>query len=221
MDGVARPVGWHPSCLNRPSMATPAAHADSLIHLGAMALGAVVLFAEAGLAQTPLPQVVSVQSAATTTAAAPSPVAGQPADSIAGLALAMGQSSPLARQTPAATSGGADQFKGSDSFAGEGNGLFVMQFTGGAFGTYEGNNLATGKTDSWHSEYYRVECEAGAAVLDADHIVRIQERTASGMLQVREVPTEDQWQQGDQQADQSGFPAADAISQRCEHGPEQ
>jgi predicted dehydrogenase len=91
---------------------------------------------------------------------------------------------------PGLIRGGADQFKGSDSFAGETNGLYVMQFTGGAFGAYEGNNLATGKTDSWHSEVYRVECEGGAAVLDYDHIVRIQERTSGGALQVREVKTE-------------------------------
>ncbi len=91
---------------------------------------------------------------------------------------------------PGLIRGSAEQFKGSDSFAGESNGLFVIQFTGGAFGMYEGNNLAAGKTDSWHSEYYRVECEGGAAVLDADHVVRIQERTAGGMLQVREVKAE-------------------------------
>jgi predicted dehydrogenase len=91
---------------------------------------------------------------------------------------------------PGLIRGGTDQFKGSDSFAGETNGLYVMQFTGGAFGMYEGNNLATGKTDSWHSEYYRIECEGGVAVLDYDHIVRIQERTPTGTLLVREVKTE-------------------------------
>jgi predicted dehydrogenase len=91
---------------------------------------------------------------------------------------------------PGHNRGGADQFAGSDSFAGETNGLFVMQMTGGAFGSYEGNNLATGKTNTWHSEYYRVECEGGAAVLDADHVVRIEERTPGNTLQVREVATE-------------------------------
>ncbi len=91
---------------------------------------------------------------------------------------------------PGLIRGGKENFAGSDSFAGESNGLYVMQFTGGAFGVYEGNNLAAGKTDSWHSEYYRIECEGGAAVLDADNIVRIQERTQSGTLQVRELKTE-------------------------------
>ena len=79
------------------------------------------------------------------------------------------------------------RFTGSDSFKGETNGLYVMSFTGGTFGSYEGNNLATGKTDSWHSEYYRVECEGGTAVLDRDHVVRIEERGADNMLTVREV----------------------------------
>jgi predicted dehydrogenase len=91
---------------------------------------------------------------------------------------------------PGLIRGGAASYAGSDSFGGETNGLYVMKMTGGSFGTYEGNNLATGKTNSWHSEYYRVECEAGAAVLDADHVVRIEERSAAGTLQVRDVPTE-------------------------------
>jgi predicted dehydrogenase len=88
---------------------------------------------------------------------------------------------------PGQLRGGADRYRGSDSFAGETNGLFLMQMTGAVFGSYEGNNLATGKTNSWHSEYYRVECEGGAAVLDVDHVVRIEQRGAGGTLQVRDV----------------------------------
>lgn len=91
---------------------------------------------------------------------------------------------------PGQIRGGPNQFAGSDSFMGETNGLFVMQMTDGAFSSYEGNNLATGKTNTWHSEYYRVECEGGAAVLDADHVVRIEERTADNTLQVLEIATE-------------------------------
>ena len=60
--------------------------------------------------------------------------------------------------------------------------------TNGSFASYEGNNLATGKTNSWHGEYYRIECEAGAAVLDRDHVVRIEEWSAAGTRQTREVP---------------------------------
>jgi predicted dehydrogenase len=63
-----------------------------------------------------------------------------------------------------------------------------MRMTNGSFASYEGTNLATGKTNSWHGEYYRVECEGGEAVLDRDHIVRIEERSAAGTLQTRDVP---------------------------------
>lgn len=94
---------------------------------------------------------------------------------------------------PGQVRGDSAAFKGSDSFLGETNGLYVMQFTGGSFGSYEGNNLATGKTHSWHSEYYRVECEGGAAILDRDHVVRIEERSG-GSLITREMPSErPQW----------------------------
>jgi predicted dehydrogenase len=82
------------------------------------------------------------------------------------------------------------KYAGSNSFKGETNGMYVMQFNTGSVGSYEGNNLSTGKQNSWHSEYYRVECEGGAVVLDADHVVRIEERTSDGTLSVREVPTE-------------------------------
>lgn len=86
-------------------------------------------------------------------------------------------------------------YAGSDSFKREACGLFVLKMTDGAFATYEGNNLATGKTNSWHSEYYRVECEGGVAVLDKDDVVRIEERGDFGTLKTREVPVEhSQWQ---------------------------
>lgn len=78
-------------------------------------------------------------------------------------------------------------WRGGDSFDGEPCGLFVLRMDNGSFASYEGNNLASGKTNSWHSEYYRVECDGGAAVLDRDHVVRIEERSGSGTLQVREV----------------------------------
>jgi predicted dehydrogenase len=90
---------------------------------------------------------------------------------------------------PGQVRGGDEHYQGSNSFKGETNGLFVMKMTGGAFAHYEGNNLATGKPNSWHSEYYRVECEGGAAVLDRDHVVRVETRGAHNALTVREVPT--------------------------------
>ena len=83
-----------------------------------------------------------------------------------------------------------DAYAGSESFKGESNGLYVLRMTGGAFATYEGNNLATGKPNSWHSEYYRIECEGGGAVLDSDDVVRIEERGEAGTLKTREVPRE-------------------------------
>jgi predicted dehydrogenase len=79
-------------------------------------------------------------------------------------------------------------WRNSDAFDAEACALLVLRMTNGSFASYEGNNLATGKTNSWHGEYYRIECEGGAAVLDGDHIVRIEERSAAGTLQTREVP---------------------------------
>jgi predicted dehydrogenase len=81
-------------------------------------------------------------------------------------------------------------FIGSASFKGECSGLFVLRMTDGGRASYEGNNIATGKTNSWHREYYRVECEGGAAVLDRDDVVRVEERGADGGLVVREISTD-------------------------------
>jgi predicted dehydrogenase len=87
------------------------------------------------------------------------------------------------------------KWKGSDSFDGEPCGLFVLRMTNGSLAQYEGNNLATGKTNSWHHEYYRAECEGGAAVLDNDNVVRVEERGENGAVTVREVPNEKpQWE---------------------------
>jgi predicted dehydrogenase len=91
---------------------------------------------------------------------------------------------------PGQVRGGAAAFAGSDSFDGEPCGLFVMRMSNGSFASYEGNNLATGKTNGWHGEYYRVECERGVATLDKDHLVRIEERGARGTLTLREVSAE-------------------------------
>ena len=81
-------------------------------------------------------------------------------------------------------------YAGSESFKGECCGIYVLHMNSGAMATYEGNNLATGKPNSWHNEYYRVECEGGVAVLDSDDVVRIESRSASGTLNVAEVPRE-------------------------------
>ncbi|MBV9469665.1 MAG: Gfo/Idh/MocA family oxidoreductase [Abitibacteriaceae bacterium] len=84
----------------------------------------------------------------------------------------------------------AAQFSGADAFDGGACALFVMQMQGGSFVQYEGSNIASASTNTWHHEYYRVECEDGAAVLDRDDIVRIETRGTNGALQVREVPPE-------------------------------
>jgi predicted dehydrogenase len=95
---------------------------------------------------------------------------------------------------PGLARGDAASWRGSDSFDAEACALFTLRMTDGAFASYEGNNLAAGKTNSWHGEHYRVECEAGAAVLDRDHTVRIEERTPSGTLQTREAaPVDVEW----------------------------
>jgi hypothetical protein len=79
-------------------------------------------------------------------------------------------------------------WRSSGAFYGEPCALLVLCMTNGSFASYEGNNLETGTTNSWHGEYYRLEYEPGAAVLDRHHIVRIEERSAAGTLQTREVP---------------------------------
>ena len=63
-----------------------------------------------------------------------------------------------------------------------------MQLTNGTFAQYEGTGLAGGWQNSWHNEYYRVECEGGAVVVDRDQIVRIYEHKRGRGLRVEEVP---------------------------------
>ncbi|HEX9995788.1 MAG TPA: Gfo/Idh/MocA family oxidoreductase [Abditibacterium sp.] len=89
---------------------------------------------------------------------------------------------------PGFVRGSQTAFGGGESFEGEPCALFVMQMHNGAFAHYEGNNLESGKTNSWHCEHYRVECEGGAAILDSDHKVWILERK-NGELVEREVET--------------------------------
>jgi len=73
-----------------------------------------------------------------------------------------------------------------------------MRMTNGSFASYEGNNIEAGATNSWHKEFYRVECEGGAAILDRDDVVRIEERSADGTRQVREAPPLDVTHEGHQ-----------------------
>ncbi|MEO6908854.1 MAG: Gfo/Idh/MocA family oxidoreductase [Abditibacteriaceae bacterium] len=96
---------------------------------------------------------------------------------------------------PATLRGGADAFQGGASFDGDACALFTLRMNSGSFAQYEGSNIASGKTNSWHEEYYRVECEGGAAVLDSDNSVRIEERSGH-VTNVRELPLEELTQVG-------------------------
>jgi len=96
---------------------------------------------------------------------------------------------------PGAVRGDNARWRNGDAFDGPPCALFAMQMTNGSFAQYEGNNIATGKQNSWEQEFYRVECEGGAAVLDSDNVVRIEERGEGGATTVREVPNETpQWE---------------------------
>jgi predicted dehydrogenase len=77
---------------------------------------------------------------------------------------------------------------GAPSFKGECLTLYTMRLTGGKYAQYEGSGLAAGWQNSWHGEYYRVECEGGAVVLDRDHVVRIEEHEPGRGLRTEEVP---------------------------------
>ncbi len=96
---------------------------------------------------------------------------------------------------PGLVRGDTASWRGSESFDAEACALFTLRMANDSFASYEGNNLATGKTNSWYGEFYRVECEGGAAVLDRDNTVRIEERSPAGTLQLREVALVDvEWE---------------------------
>jgi predicted dehydrogenase len=78
---------------------------------------------------------------------------------------------------------------GAPSFRGECLTLYTMRLSEGRYAQYEGSGLAAGWQNTWHGEYYRVEGEAGAVVLDRDHVVRVQEHTRGEGLRTWEVPT--------------------------------
>ncbi len=73
------------------------------------------------------------------------------------------------------------------SFAGNPNGLFLMQMENSVKAVYEGSSLAAGTLNNWFHEYYRAECEHGAVKIDNDQMVRIYRRSKSGEHNVEEV----------------------------------
>lgn len=76
----------------------------------------------------------------------------------------------------------------NESFDGESQALYVMQMANGLHATYEGNCLGAGTQNGWHQEFFRVECESGAAVLDRDGTVRSVRHTAGRGVQVDDLP---------------------------------
>lgn len=64
-----------------------------------------------------------------------------------------------------------------ESFDGECCGTYVMRLNNGVYAHYEGNCLGGGEQNSWHAEYYRVEGDEGAAVVDRDGVVRVLKHT--------------------------------------------
>lgn len=75
------------------------------------------------------------------------------------------------------------------SFKGDSSGLYVMDMSNDSKACYEGNCSEAGVSNSWHSEYYRAECENGAAILDADHVVRVI-RDGEQTQEVPQVPAD-------------------------------
>jgi predicted dehydrogenase len=77
---------------------------------------------------------------------------------------------------------------GHPSFDGECCGLYVMRMLNDTRAQYEGNCLEAGWQNSWHQEYYRVEGDEGALVLDRDGTVRLLRHTAGRGLATEELP---------------------------------
>lgn len=65
--------------------------------------------------------------------------------------------------------------------------MFVMQMTNGVMCQYEMSYIARSHQNGWHHEFYRVECEHGSVVLDADDVVRVIEHLGDGNERVTEV----------------------------------
>jgi predicted dehydrogenase len=77
---------------------------------------------------------------------------------------------------------------GHPSFDGECCGLYVVHMQNGIRAQYEGNCLEAGWQNSWHQEFYRIEGEEGALVLDRDGTVRVLRHTPGRGLTTEELP---------------------------------
>lgn len=74
------------------------------------------------------------------------------------------------------------------SSKGEFNTLYVAKMNNGVHASYEGTGTAAGTQNIWHEEYYRVECEHGAVVVDRDLVVRVHQFGGGRGLRTEEIP---------------------------------
>lgn len=74
--------------------------------------------------------------------------------------------------------------------------LFVMGMTNGVLCQYETCYTAKGTQNDWHREFFRVECEKGAIVLDSDNVVRLTEHLGNGYTRTTEVEPSDTGYEG-------------------------
>ncbi|MBM3239625.1 Gfo/Idh/MocA family oxidoreductase [Candidatus Poribacteria bacterium] len=77
---------------------------------------------------------------------------------------------------------------GHSSFDGECCGTYVMRMTNNLFAHYEGNCLEPGWQNSWHTEYYRIEGDEAAVLVDNDDKVKILKLTPDKGLVIEEAP---------------------------------
>lgn len=77
---------------------------------------------------------------------------------------------------------------GHPSFDGECCGTYIMRMTNGLFAHYEGNCLESGWQNSWHTEYYRIEGDEGAVLVDNDNKVKILRHTPGQGVAIEGVP---------------------------------
>ncbi|MBM3265208.1 MAG: Gfo/Idh/MocA family oxidoreductase [candidate division Zixibacteria bacterium] len=73
------------------------------------------------------------------------------------------------------------------SFKGECCAMYVMEMTNGVKASYEGSGTAAAMQNSWHQEYYRVECEDGAVAIGRDGVTRLYRHTAGKGITIEDV----------------------------------
>ena len=83
---------------------------------------------------------------------------------------------------------GSDWNPGHPSFDGECCGSYVARMTNGLFSHYEGNCLESGWQNSWHREFYRVEGQEGAVLVDNDDKVKLLKHSREQGLATEELP---------------------------------